>query len=100
VKRCGAPGRRRSPRKKGALHEAKKIKVEDFRGAGAGTRQDFWQMSSLLEVRELRKSYSRATALLSGNGHGPRFTAVDGAGGPSLRVLQGWGFCANAPSLF
>src|SRR3984893_8398247 len=35
-------------------------------------------MSSLLEARELRKSYSRATGLFSGNGHGPRFTAVDG----------------------
>ena len=35
-------------------------------------------MSSLLEARELRKSYSRATGLLSGNGHGPRFMAVDG----------------------
>src|SRR5260370_26588769 len=35
-------------------------------------------MSSLVEARELRKSYSRATGLLSENGHGPRFMAVDG----------------------
>src|SRR5260370_28703490 len=35
-------------------------------------------MSSLLEARELRKSYSRATGLLSGNGHGACVTAVDG----------------------
>jgi hypothetical protein len=28
-------------------------------------------MSSLLEARELRKSYSRAKGLLSENGHGP-----------------------------
>jgi ABC-type oligopeptide transport system ATPase subunit len=28
--------------------------------------------------RYVRKSYSRATGLLSGNGHGPRFTAGDG----------------------
>src|SRR5260370_21869957 len=35
-------------------------------------------MSSLVEARELRKSYSRATGVLSVNGHGPRFTAVDG----------------------
>jgi oligopeptide transport system ATP-binding protein len=35
-------------------------------------------MSSLLEARELRKSYSRSTGLLSENGHGPRFLAVDG----------------------
>jgi ABC-type oligopeptide transport system ATPase subunit len=35
-------------------------------------------MGSLLEARGLRKSYSRATGLLSQNGHGPRFTVVDG----------------------
>ena len=35
-------------------------------------------MGNPLEVRELRKGYSRATRLVSGNGHGPRFTAVDG----------------------
>jgi len=35
-------------------------------------------MSRLLEARELRKSYSRATGLLAENGHGPSFMAVDG----------------------
>jgi oligopeptide transport system ATP-binding protein len=35
-------------------------------------------MSGLLEARALRKSYSRSTGLLSGNGQGPRFWAVDG----------------------
>jgi len=35
-------------------------------------------MAILLEARELRKSYSRATGLLSENGRGARFTAVDG----------------------
>jgi ABC-type oligopeptide transport system ATPase subunit len=34
-------------------------------------------MSTLLETRELSKTYSRSTGLLSENGHGPRFTAVD-----------------------
>jgi len=35
-------------------------------------------MQSLLEARDVRKSYSRATSLLSGNGRGSRFVAVDG----------------------
>ncbi|HLZ93327.1 MAG TPA: ATP-binding cassette domain-containing protein [Candidatus Acidoferrum sp.] len=35
-------------------------------------------MATLLEACGLKKSYSRATGLLSENGHGPRFTAVDG----------------------
>ena len=33
---------------------------------------------TLLEARELRKSYARAAGLLSGNGQRPSFTAVDG----------------------
>lgn len=33
---------------------------------------------NLLEARELRKSYSRASAMFSGDGQQPRFTAVDG----------------------
>ena len=49
-------------------------------------------MSNLLEVHELRKSYSRAAGLLSGNGGGPRFTAVDGVsfsveGGETFAVV-------------
>ena len=35
-------------------------------------------MSRVLEARELRMRYFRPTGVLSGNGHGPRFTAVDG----------------------
>jgi ABC-type oligopeptide transport system ATPase subunit len=35
-------------------------------------------MCILLEARELKKSYSRSTGVISRNGHGPRFTAVDG----------------------
>src|SRR5260370_41257851 len=63
-------------------------------------------MSSLLEARELRKSYSRATGLLSGNGHGPCFTAVDGGGfsvecGETLAVVgeSGCGKTTPAPML-
>jgi len=35
-------------------------------------------MSGLLEARDLRKSYSRATGLLATDGHGADFMAVDG----------------------
>lgn len=35
-------------------------------------------MSSLLQARELKKSYSRATGLLAANGHASGFLAVDG----------------------
>jgi len=42
-------------------------------------------MSRLLEVRQLRKSYSRATGPLSGNGHGPRRKASGPKGGPELQ---------------
>jgi ABC-type microcin C transport system duplicated ATPase subunit YejF len=33
---------------------------------------------TLLEARELRKSYTRAVGILCSDGHGPTFTAVDG----------------------
>ena len=52
-------------------------------------------MGKLLEVRELRKSYSRATSVLSGNGHGPRFTAVDGV---SFSVERGETFAVVGES--
>jgi hypothetical protein len=51
---------------------------QDFRVLLRGNGVGFLGMGKLLEARELRKSYSRATGVLSGNGHGPRFTAVDG----------------------
>jgi len=38
----------------------------------------FLTMSGLLEARDLRKSYSRATGLLATDGHGADFMAVDG----------------------
>src|SRR5258708_33858926 len=38
----------------------------------------FLTMQNLLEARDLTKSYSRATRLLSGNGGESRFVAVDG----------------------
>jgi ABC-type glutathione transport system ATPase component len=41
---------------------------------------------SLIEVRELRKSYRRSGGVFSENGAGPRFTAVDGV---SLQVSAG-----------
>src|ERR1700738_3594870 len=42
-------------------------------------------MSNLLEARELRKSYSRATGLLSGDGFGTRRKASGPKGGPELQ---------------
>jgi ABC-type oligopeptide transport system ATPase subunit len=46
----------------------------------------------LIEARELRKSYSRATGVFSGNGRDPRFMAVDGVsfsvqGGETFAVV-------------
>ena len=50
-------------------------------------------MGGLLEARDLRKNYSRATSLLAGNGSGSRFAAVDGvsfsvAAGESLLLCE------------
>src|ERR1700716_750544 len=52
-------------------------------------------MSTLLEARELKKSYSRSTGVISGNGHGPRFTAVDGV---SFSVTAGETFAVVGES--
>jgi ABC-type oligopeptide transport system ATPase subunit len=52
-------------------------------------------MSRLVEARELRKSYSRSTTLLSGNRHGARFTAV---GGVSFSVESGETFAVVGES--
>jgi ABC-type glutathione transport system ATPase component len=52
-------------------------------------------MRSLLDARELRKSYPRSTGLLSGNGRGPRFMAVDGV---SFSVAAGETFAVVGES--
>ena len=48
-------------------------------------------MSGLLEARELRKSYSRATGLLSGNGRRSRRKASGPKGGPFEAPLEARG---------
>jgi ABC-type glutathione transport system ATPase component len=52
-------------------------------------------MQSLLETRDLTKSYSRATSLLSGNDRGSRFAAVDGV---SFSVAAGETFAVVGES--
>jgi len=53
-----------------------------FAGCGWNT-VGFLTMATLLEARELRKSYSRSTGLFSGNGRGARRKASGPNGGPS-----------------
>src|ERR1700730_8759112 len=77
------------------LHRERRDSGRRFSRGGGGNTVGFLTMATLLEARELRKSYSRATGVLSGNGRGPRFTAVDGV---SFSVAAGETFAVVGES--
>src|SRR3984893_7603364 len=77
------------------LHRERRDSGRRFSRGGGGNTVGFLTMATLLEARELRKSYSRATGVLSGNGRGPRFTAVDGV---SFTVARGETFAVVGES--